>query len=838
MSGPGVIGIPTRDVMPTIREETDALNKNPPMNLKTRNGSDVVYRSMADIVDAATIHNLREKSELMYKRIENFVTRNTTTAMYSPVVSDVDARVNEGDFGAGHVGRYISLANKDRASGMMCHVPALITFSLLALFFGGFVHSYDAYVMLFLGLTAYMFGWAAFMAICAAFGMRNIRSAVGHDWNTQWNTFLEENPGIDEGMLHFVIFPNYQEDEEMMAQTISNIAQSALANKYMIVVLAMEAREGQAATDKSLRLINRFEHHFKDMIATFHPTNIPNEIKGKSSNTQWAYREVQRYYGNYVAKNAMSTSRSSSNHDPSKVFLTVADADSIHHPDYFTCLSLKALDKDVTKEERAWTMWQPPILLLRNYETVPQLVRTGAYGTFLFEVSGLAAIKFGVDHLCFSAYSLTLALANHPIVDGWDADVIAEDHHMYMKCLCASYWEQLFSAETGRSVTTTSKLRLEPIWLPVTSYLVEDSSGGAVASIYARYQQARRHMQGIAELAYILLQHFCITRESKTPMPWRAHCQLLHLGLKYTTITILNSVHAALCIATVLVGLCFTIQNFMEPQGFSESFHRFQDLREARPLYDTLVFVVQFYMPVLTLLIVSTNFMVVKDSVEGRYCPLYLQKLTTAPRDLAVCEKLKYRQMHRSGSGDTMNLESDLESPGQLMNNSASSSDLESGQQDTMSTQSGPSSATSSLGNTPRNARDGKPNPRSNVTQLDPTTEEKLVRSAEKLNSCSLITEEGEEDLFLTTRKLSPRQQVRLFLQIYTDLNLMGQITCIVYGTIPLLQTVVSLSRWGHKFDYIVAAKPEMHTAGLATGMRKATPKQSPAIPHAVGRQF
>jgi len=112
------------------------------------------------------------------------------------------------------------------------------------------------------------------------------------------------------------------------------------------------------------------------------------------------------------------------------------------------------------------------------------------------------------------------------------------------------------------------------------------------------------------------------------------------------------------------------------------------------------------------------------------------------------------------------------------------------------------------------------------------------VRSAEKLNSCSLITEEGEEDLFLTTRKLSPRQQVRLFLQIYTDLNLMGQITCIVYGTIPLLQTVVSLSRWGHKFDYIVAAKPEMHTAGLATGMRKATPKQSPAIPHAVGRQF
>jgi hypothetical protein len=334
-------------------------------------------------------------------------------------------------------------------------------------------------------------------------------------------------------------------------------------------------------------------------------------------------------------------------------------------------------------------------------------------------------------------------------------------------------------------------------------------------------------------------------------MPWKAHVQLLHLGLKYTTITILNSVHAALCIATVIIGVVFAIQNFMEPSGFSESFHRFQEMREARPLYDALVFVIQFYMPLLTLLIVSTNFMVVKDSIEGRYCPLYLQKLTTSSEDLAQAEKLKYRQMHRSGSGDTMDLESAISSASDLemgLNDDGKEGKNEksNGGDETVSTESGRS--TSTHGNSTPTAA-ASPDDHHNLAlrkqSLDPQTQEKLVRFAEKLcnnkniSSDSIGADSGAycpDDLFLTTRKLSHKQQAKLFFQIYTDLNLMGQITCIVYGTIPLFQTVVSLSRFGHKFDYIVAAKPELHT--LTTGMRKSTPKQSPAVPHAVAAKF
>merc|ERR1712224_209114 len=100
--------------------------------------------------------------------------------------------------------------------------------------------------------------------------------------------------------------------------------------------MAVEAREGDAGREKADRLILRHKGQFREIFASYHPSNIPGEVAGKSSNSQWAFREVQRWYGSHV-------SRTDDEHDPTKVFLTVADADSLHHKDYFTALSLQGL---------------------------------------------------------------------------------------------------------------------------------------------------------------------------------------------------------------------------------------------------------------------------------------------------------------------------------------------------------------------------------------------------------------------------------------------------------------------------------------------------------------
>jgi hypothetical protein len=55
--------------------------------------------------------------------------------------------------------------------------------------------------------------------------------------------------------------------------------------------------------------------------------------------------------------------------------------------------------------------------------------------------------------------------------------------------------------------------------------------------------------------------------------------------------------------------------------------------------------------------------------------------------------------------------------------------------------------------------------------------------------------------------------QVKLMFQIYTDLNVVGQFSLLAYGTVPVLLQSICLSRFGHKFDYIVAGKPQAPAA-------------------------
>merc|ERR1712190_691904 len=104
----------------------------------------------------------------------------------------------------------------------------------------------------------------------------------------------------------------------------------------------------------------------------------------------------------------------------------------------------------MSADERSWQIWQPSILLMRNIFTVPAMTRASAHATLIFELSAVANQIF-FPAFAYSAYSMTLALASHPEVDGWDVDVIAEDHHMYCKCFFASIWELAHASKQPRA---------------------------------------------------------------------------------------------------------------------------------------------------------------------------------------------------------------------------------------------------------------------------------------------------------------------------------------------------------------------------------------------------
>ena len=57
----------------------------------------------------------------------------------------------------------------------------------------------------------------------------------------------------------------------------------------------MEARDPKALS-VATKLESSFRHKFRDVQHTVHPSDIPGEVPGKSSNIGWAAQEVQRKY--------------------------------------------------------------------------------------------------------------------------------------------------------------------------------------------------------------------------------------------------------------------------------------------------------------------------------------------------------------------------------------------------------------------------------------------------------------------------------------------------------------------------------------------------------------
>jgi len=458
-------------------------------------------------------------------------------------------------------------------------------------------------------LTYFTLVYTCNLAISCTIGAWKMRESAGQDWHSMLEELQSKSP-CDTDVMHIVILPNYQEDEQMLLHTLENLGRSPLARQCMRVMLGMEQREGPGGRRKAERLIAMASHLFADIAASYHPANLPGELPGKSSNTQWAYKEVLRRHSAHFA--AM---------DASRVFLTVGDADTLWHPQFFSALSYQALG--MSARERAWSIWQPPVLLLRNLFSVPGPTRVSGYATVLFELAGLANQRLST-HFCYSAYSLSLALASHDLVNGWDRDVIAEDHHMFCKCYFAALKETLESTTAGRAVEPT-KVQLRPVYLPALSYLVE-SDKGWLDSCYARFQQARRHSQGVSELSYVLLQYAHLFMSfGVAQLPWRIHTGILGIVGKMLSVHIINSMQgmAVLVASAVLVMEALSWAWAGGLRILVEHAATFGPLAAMGGQSGGLLgwwglAVIFGPLPPLGILMTATTFIVVRDTLEGR----------------------------------------------------------------------------------------------------------------------------------------------------------------------------------------------------------------------------
>lgn len=396
-------------------------------------------------------------------------------------------------------------------------------------------------------------------SLFAIFGMDDTRALIAQTAALE-KARLAAKPGTwgngctveeQDGINHVIVIANYKEDEAMLAETIQALSEAPAAGRFF-VVLAMEARE-VGAEAKFSRLQSRFSGSFSKIFATFHPENISalhhdgisyEEVPGKASNVKWA---VGKVYETCLQEPGLSLDN---------IVLTVADADCIFHPYYFDCVSRDfATMRLAPGDQQKWTLWQAPQLPYRNYYSSPAPSRVWGYISSMYEVGGVSSLVSGGHHMLFSAYSLSLQLGIN--AEMWDGDVIAEDHHAYLKCF---YYSVKMSVEEALLAESENRphsgcqprLRVRSVMLPVKSTSVV-SAEGYWQTYTERWHQATRHCQGVAEMSY----SFLCSLDLLSTVPMRMYnanfvLQLVKVNWKIVCMHIVPNVQA-LCLAVLTV---------------------------------------------------------------------------------------------------------------------------------------------------------------------------------------------------------------------------------------------------------------------------------------------
>ncbi|HXH23583.1 MAG TPA: hypothetical protein VNN10_16320 [Dehalococcoidia bacterium] len=296
-------------------------------------------------------------------------------------------------------------------------------------------------------------------------GMRRIAEAESTDWRAEYQAALSRRGDVLpwDGIRHVVLVPNYRESIEKLRDTLAVMAEARGARSSVIPVLAMEEADPDARA-KAAVLVDEFSSRFADLLVTFHPADLPGEVRGKSSNQAWAARcAVDELVGRKGLNLDLLT-------------VTSCDADTQFHAKYFDCLTFKF----ATDPQRYRRFWQAPIFFYNNIWQVPAPLRVPDALQGLVHLSRLSRKR----RVLFSqsTYSLSMRMAHD--VGYWDRDVIPEDWHMFLKCF----------------YSLGGEVDVEPIYLPVGNDAA--LSRNAKATVVNQYLQVRRWAWGAVDIAY------------------------------------------------------------------------------------------------------------------------------------------------------------------------------------------------------------------------------------------------------------------------------------------------------------------------------------------------
>jgi len=290
-------------------------------------------------------------------------------------------------------------------------------------------------------------------------------------------------------IYHVVIITNYKEKTEKLKKTLDYLLKQDFPKKRIIIVLAMEEREGKTAKERAKTLIKDYRNKFFLITATFHP-DLPGEIKGKASNSTWA----AKFITDEIKKRRIDTDY---------VTITSCDADSLLPEKYFSYLSFLFL----TDPDRYYHFYWAPVLLYSNFWEIPLPIRIQAT---ISSIARLASLIRTDTLIQISTYSLSLKMLQK--IGYWDTNIIPEDWHIFLQSFFI----------LGKKVKTI------PIYLIISRDAVNGPN--LFRAFVSRYEQEKRWAWGITDVPYAIGKFFTATHIPFLPKLFRViHIVETHL---------------------------------------------------------------------------------------------------------------------------------------------------------------------------------------------------------------------------------------------------------------------------------------------------------------------
>jgi hypothetical protein len=242
--------------------------------------------------------------------------------------------------------------------------------------------------------------------------------------------------------------------------------------KKIVVVLAAEARAGEAAKQVQAQMLSLYGDRFGAFLTPVHPADLPGEMAGKGSNAAYAAEYARR---------ELLDSRQVSYQE---TLVSIFDIDTVLYPDYFNCLVWHFM----TAERPLKSSFQPVPIFNNNIWGAPAVSRVVAMSSTFWEMIQQERPE---RMATFSSHSVSFQALYE--VGYWQKNMVSEDSRIY--------WNLLLANNGAYDVV--------PLSYPVS--MDANAADSLWQTLVQIYKQHRRWTYGVENLCYVLY-HFTMNK--------------------------------------------------------------------------------------------------------------------------------------------------------------------------------------------------------------------------------------------------------------------------------------------------------------------------------------